>query len=132
MDSRNTDALDIARGDVGLSRYLHRAFTQIRNSEYADARTRAALDEVLSGQASLREFGQSEEFARLAERAPVAPDPIADMPQERRDQLAAAAQTMLDQLAAQQVDSQPVREPVRRADDDDEYFESRRRSGWLE
>ena len=149
---------DLARGDVGVSRQLSIALRTIMNGT-VDKGLENQIRAILEGRGSARELLRSDAFnVVLDQTMPAAIQQFNDMPEEERQRLAAQGEAQLEKLRNQPDEpfgSTPAhvrdssspeacvvhpgsRRPNRdrivtpdEPDEDDEYFQDRRRNGWL-
>ncbi|MET8776017.1 hypothetical protein ABZV58_13445 [Nocardia sp. NPDC004654] len=107
--------LDVAKGDVGISRALRKSLETIRSS-ISDQQIRSSLDDVLAGRMGMREFGRSEMFAKLLDQGSMdrIDKLISSVSDEERERLAADGETFLDDLRTQASDesTQEIRAEV--------------------
>lgn len=125
---------DVAHGDLGASRHLRKSLAVIRSAT-TDPELRKTLDDVIAGRASMRDFGTSDGFAKVLEQ--VAGPKLAEtftMSEEERDRLAEQGNAILDQLRHEPVEDsqQPPTPPQDEPHPDDDFFDERRHTGWLE
>ncbi|MGV9614415.1 hypothetical protein [Nocardia xishanensis] len=94
--------LDVANGDIGVSRALRKSLEAIKSS-VSDPQIRSGLDDVLAGRLGMREFGRSEMFAKLFDQRSMnrIDNLISSVSDAERDRLAAGGETVLDHLRNQ-------------------------------
>ncbi|MHA6803486.1 hypothetical protein [Salinifilum ghardaiensis] len=94
--------MDVARGDVGLSRHLRNSLRTIRDKT-DDEEFKKLADDIIAGKRSLREASRSDVFSRvLNPQVEKASAEIESMSDEEREEL---ARTGEQQLAALGEDS---------------------------
>ena len=107
MTTPDDPLLDVARGDVDLSRQLSRSLRAAREATQ-DRGLRAVLDDVVSGRQGLRDATADPSFRRAAEAgAEVFLERWRAMNQDDRDELVRQGQQDLDRLAAEAAAEQP-------------------------
>ncbi|SDP94508.1 hypothetical protein SAMN04487905_11628 [Actinopolyspora xinjiangensis] len=90
--------MDVARGDVGLSRHLRNSLRIIRDKTN-DSEFKEMADEVIAGKRSLREASQSDLFSRVLDsQVEKASMEISSMDSEELDRLARAGENQLSEL----------------------------------
>lgn len=93
--------LDVARGDVGLSRHLQKSLQVIRDKT-SDKEFKKLADDVAAGKQSLREASKSEVFSRvLNSHAEKAFNEYSDMSEDEREELARVGERDLAALGAE-------------------------------
>ncbi|WP_040793497.1 hypothetical protein [Nocardia paucivorans] len=157
--NRQEPVLDIAGGDIGLSRHLARSLRTIADNT-ADPGLKTQIREILAGRGSVRELAQGEAFNRLLDRAlPSALQAAQRLSDEQLHRLAEQGRGELDRLrneppapeapaqrppepeAPPRQPSAPTPQPPKPSarrelppevvEADDEYFQERNRRGWL-
>lgn len=107
--------MDVARGDVGLSRHLKNSLRVIRGKT-DDEEFKKLADDVIAGKQSLREASQSDSFSRVLDsQVEKASTEMASMSNEEREEL---ARTGDQQLAA--LSEEPMNEGASESDDEEE------------
>lgn len=141
--------LDIAGGDIGLSRHLVRSLRTIADNT-PDPNLKAQIREILAGRGSVRELAQGEAFNRILDRAlPSALQAVKQLSDEQLHRLAEQGRRELDQFRSEPyVSETPSRQPAvppppppkpsaprelppETIEADDEYFRERNQRGWL-
>lgn len=141
--------LDVAGGDIGLSRHLARSLRTIADNT-PDPNLRAQIREILAGRGSVRELAQGEAFNRILDRAlPSALQAAKRLSDEQLHRLAEQGRRELDQLRNEPHEPEvPPRQPFTSSsppprsstlrqlppeiiEADDEYFRERNHRGWL-
>lgn len=149
--------LDVARGDVAVSRQLSAALRAISRST-ADPMLKEQIGAVLAGRASVRDLAAGEAFSRVLDGVmPRAMAKYAALSDEERARLAEQERQELEryrhrtrQEAEPSADARAAPAPPRRhvvpgtrapdreqvvtpdePDDDDRFFQERNRHGWL-
>lgn len=90
--------MDVARGDVGLSRHLRNSLQIIRDKTN-DEEFKKLADDIIAGKQSLREASQSDAFSRaLDSQVEKASTEIAAMSDEEREELARTGEQQLTTL----------------------------------
>lgn len=90
--------LDVARGDIAVSRQVSAALRVIATSTRDDALKRQ-IGEILAGRASVRELAGTESFNRVLDGVlPAAMQKIAELSEEERDRLAEQGRAELEQF----------------------------------
>ncbi|MFF0543210.1 hypothetical protein ACFYTF_10260 [Nocardia thailandica] len=80
--------LDVARGDVAVSRQVSAALRVIAAGS-GDATLKQQITEILAGRASVREFARTESFNRILDTVlPTAMNKLTDLPQDELQRLA--------------------------------------------
>lgn len=123
---------DVANGDLGASRHLRKSLDVIRSAT-TDTDLRKTLDDVIAGRTSMRDFGTSDGFAKMLEQ--VAGPNLADMftmSEEERDRLAEQGNAILEQLRHESPGENSPQPPSDEPHPDDDFFDERRQTGWLE
>ncbi|CCF66143.1 hypothetical protein [Nocardia cyriacigeorgica] len=95
---------DVARGDIGVARRLRKSLERIKASPMAaDPRVRNALEDVLSGKMSVREFGRSSTFANLLDQIPKQKlDDVLNQSEQQRERLAKQGEADLERLRSEE------------------------------
>lgn len=107
--------MDVARGDVGLSRHLKNSLLVIRDKT-DDEEFKKLADDVIAGKQSLREASQSDSFSRVLDsQVEKASTEIASMSDEEREEL---ARTGDQQLAA--LSEEPMNKGAFESEDEEE------------
>lgn len=141
--------LDIAGGDIGLSRHLARSLRTIADNT-PDPNLKTQIREILAGRGSVRELAQGEAFNRILDRAlPSALQAAKQLSDEQLHRLAEQGRRELDRLRNEPHESEaPPRQPPTLSsppsrplaprelppeiiEADDEYFRERNQRGWL-
>ncbi len=123
---------DVANGDLGASRHLRKSLAVIRSAT-TDPELRKSLDDVIAGRTSMRDFGTSDGFAKVLEQ--VTGPKLAEtftMSEEERDRLAEQGNAILDQLRHESPADDSQQPPRDEPHPDDDFFDERRQTGWLE
>ncbi|MFF5037447.1 hypothetical protein [Nocardia salmonicida] len=90
--------LDVARGDIAVSRQVSAALRVIATSTHDDALKRQ-IGEILAGRASVRDLAGAESFNRVLDGVlPAAMQKIAELSEEERDRLAEQGRAELEQF----------------------------------
>jgi hypothetical protein len=90
--------LDVARGDIAVSRQVSAALRVIASSTRDDALKRQ-IGEILAGRASVRDLAGAESFNRVLDGVlPAAMQKIAELSEEERDRLAEQGRAELEQF----------------------------------
>ena len=113
--------LDVAHGDVGVSRHLTKSLRELAKHT-DDPALRESITKVLSGKISVRELASTGPFSQLMNKTlPSALERLNAMSDDERQRLADEARARMD---APEVVEQPA---IQEEDepDDDEYFRNR-------
>lgn len=99
MSSKEHETMmDVACGDVGLSRHLKNSLRVIRDKT-GDEDFKKLADDIIAGKQSLREASQSDVFSRVLDpQVEAASTELASMSDEEREELARTGEKQLDAL----------------------------------
>ncbi|WP_051027035.1 hypothetical protein [Nocardia higoensis] len=107
--NRDEPMLDLAGGDIGMSRHLAKAMKIIADSPGTDPDLKAQLREIMRGQANLRDLMHSDAFARLTDAAiPAALEQTAAMSTEEIERKAALGEAILESYRHQPPETDPA------------------------
>ncbi|MGN2640532.1 hypothetical protein ACTD5D_31065 [Nocardia takedensis] len=110
--NRDEPMLDLAGGDVGMSRHLAKAMKIIADSPDVDPDLKAQLGEIMRGQGSIRDLMRSDAFARLTDAAvPPAVERATALSTEEIERKAALGEAILESYRNQEPETPPA-EPV--------------------
>ncbi|NIJ12742.1 hypothetical protein FHU38_003086 [Saccharomonospora amisosensis] len=119
--------LDIARGDVALSKHLKNSLNLLR-SKVEDTEFRSLVDDITSGRRSLRDTFNSPAFSRaLDPLVAQAAERYRNLSEEEHAELARTGEEQFEELRRNDEQQSASRRP-RPDDDDDEDFSDR---SWL-
>lgn len=111
--NRDEPMLDLAGGDVGMSRHLAKAMKIIADSPGIDPDLKAQLREIIRGQGNLRDLMHSDAFARLTDAAiPPALEQTAALSTEEIDRKAALGEAILESYRNQPPETPPPADPA--------------------
>lgn len=126
MDDDREKTLDVARGDVGMSRHLEKSLSVLASAG-GSAQVRPLIDEVLAGRASARDLLRHAEFSEVLDRfVPDGMSELMGMSDEEREQMSSAARAEMDELAVEKTAHPQAEDTVPGDDDDDDgYWDDR-------
>ncbi|PXY33231.1 hypothetical protein DI005_25550 [Prauserella sp. PE36] len=123
---QNEPTLDIARGDVALSKHLKNSLGILKD-KVDDPEFKRLVDDITSGRRSLRDMMNTPVFARaldpLVERGA---ETYRDLSEEEREQLARQGEEQFEQLRQETENPSAAQRPDEDGDDgEDEDFSDR-------
>lgn len=119
--------LDIARGDVALSKHLKNSLNLLRN-KVDDPEFKSLVDDITSVRKSLRDTFNSSVFSRVLDPlVGQAVERYRDLSEQEREELARTGEQQFEQML-QDEERQSVPRRDRPDEDDDEDFSDR---SWL-
>ncbi|APE32755.1 hypothetical protein BOX37_00820 [Nocardia mangyaensis] len=96
MKRDNEPMLDLAGGDIGMSRHLAKALKILADSDI-DKGLQKQFRDIAEGKASMRDLAQSEAFLRLSDAVvPKALADVANTPADEMQRWAAAGEAILE------------------------------------
>lgn len=126
-EDRPEPTLDIARGDVALSKHLRNSLNVLRE-KVDDPEFKRLVDDITSGRRSLRDTFTSPAFARaLDPLVEQAAEHYRNLPEQEREELARTGEQQFEELRRQE-EQAATRPPDNGDGDDEEDFSDR---NWL-